>query len=336
MLQNIKPRTPLIASLYLSKISPSQQFDRSIGSNVRVPASKPIPSSVSTFPCPSLPSSSRNKPSSRSFLSTKLITYITPIPKLPIHLTHPAKSSRTGTSSTSSIFPTSTLTTSLIPSIPPCGSTMSRAIFNIRPGVKSLFKLNMMDEARNGSVLYMVAQQRRMSDIGIRRSFSSNMKIPRSSSGQGWSVGGSTVIGSGGGGVGVGPGAVGAGIGAGASGGVGGGGGGVRKRKNGHLVWYREIVPAMLPVLLLASTIFLSLSLFQAHLSSQKSSRETSEIISILEAQIEKLRVERKERREKERKERERVIPFIVERVLNKVGWKENHIEMKEEQFEKK
>ncbi|EIW66353.1 hypothetical protein TREMEDRAFT_65631 [Tremella mesenterica DSM 1558] len=195
---------------------------------------------------------------------------------------------------------------------------MSRAIFNIRPGVKSLFKLNMMDEARNGSVLFMVAQQRRLSDIGIRRLFSSSMKIPRSSSGQGSSVGGSTVIGFGGGGVGAGGVGGGVGAGVGASGGGGGGGGG-GKRKNGHLVWYREIVPAMLPVLLLASTIFLSLSLFQAHLSSQKSSRETSEIISILEAQIEKLRVERKERREKERKERERVIPFIVERVLNKV-----------------
>ncbi|RSH93798.1 hypothetical protein EHS25_006446 [Saitozyma podzolica] len=92
------------------------------------------------------------------------------------------------------------------------------------------------------------------------------------------------------------------------------------KRPTPTMVWYREIVPAMVPILLLSTTIFLSLSLLRTHLSHAKSLEESSARIAELEGELD--RVKRQQRRaiERERKQRERILPIVVEKVLQKVG----------------
>ena len=76
----------------------------------------------------------------------------------------------------------------------------------------------------------------------------------------------------------------------------------------------------MVPILLLSSTIFLSLTLLRTHLSHSLSLSESSARIAELETQLEGLRRRQARQREKDRKERERILPLVVERVLQKVG----------------
>lgn len=76
----------------------------------------------------------------------------------------------------------------------------------------------------------------------------------------------------------------------------------------------------MVPILLLSTTIFLSLSFLRTHLSHAKSLEESSARIAELEGELD--RVKRQQRRaiERERKQRERILPIVVEKVLQKVG----------------
>jgi len=76
----------------------------------------------------------------------------------------------------------------------------------------------------------------------------------------------------------------------------------------------------MVPILLLSSTIFLSLTLLRTHLSHSHSLAESSTRIAELENQLDSLRKRQVRQREKDRKERERILPMVVERVLQKVG----------------
>ncbi|OCF39450.1 hypothetical protein I317_06774 [Kwoniella heveanensis CBS 569] len=92
------------------------------------------------------------------------------------------------------------------------------------------------------------------------------------------------------------------------------------KKKSPHLVWYREIVPAMIPIFLISTTLFLSLSLIRTHLSHSKSLSESTSKIEELEAQLAQLRLEQRRSRVREKRERERILPLVVERVLQRVG----------------
>ncbi|KAL7424315.1 hypothetical protein Q5752_001905 [Cryptotrichosporon argae] len=92
------------------------------------------------------------------------------------------------------------------------------------------------------------------------------------------------------------------------------------QRPSAMKVWYREIVPAMLPIFLLSTTIFLSLSLLRTHLSHARSLSESAERIAALEAELARARDARHRQRERERRERERILPLVVERVLQRVG----------------
>lgn len=76
----------------------------------------------------------------------------------------------------------------------------------------------------------------------------------------------------------------------------------------------------MLPVFLLSTTVFLSLSLVRTHLSHSLSLSESTERIAELEEQLAKVRKDQKKIRERERRERERILPLVVERVLQRVG----------------
>lgn len=76
----------------------------------------------------------------------------------------------------------------------------------------------------------------------------------------------------------------------------------------------------MIPILLLSSTIFLSLTLVRTHLSHSLSLTESSARIAELETQLDTLRKRQARQRERDRKERERILPLVVERVLQKVG----------------
>lgn len=75
-----------------------------------------------------------------------------------------------------------------------------------------------------------------------------------------------------------------------------------------------------MPIFLLGTAIFLSLSLLRTHLSHNRSLVESGERIQQLESQLARLRAEAKRRQERERKERERILPLVVERVLQRVG----------------
>jgi hypothetical protein len=76
----------------------------------------------------------------------------------------------------------------------------------------------------------------------------------------------------------------------------------------------------MIPIFLLSSTIFLSLTLLRTHLSHNLSLSESSIKIADLETQLEKVRLAQRRALERERKERERILPLVVERVLQRVG----------------
>ncbi|WVQ78599.1 hypothetical protein IAT38_000685 [Cryptococcus sp. DSM 104549] len=92
------------------------------------------------------------------------------------------------------------------------------------------------------------------------------------------------------------------------------------KKPSAHAVWYREIVPAMLPIFVISTTLFLSLSLARTYLSHSRSLTESEERIAQLEAQLTKLRLEQKRAAIREKRERERILPLVVERVLQRVG----------------
>ncbi|WVQ76516.1 hypothetical protein IAR50_006186 [Cryptococcus sp. DSM 104548] len=92
------------------------------------------------------------------------------------------------------------------------------------------------------------------------------------------------------------------------------------KPPNAHANWYREIVPAMLPIFVLSTTIFLSLSLLRTYLSHSYSLAESEIRISELEAELQELRREQRRQRWREKRERERMLPLVVERVLQRVG----------------
>ncbi|KAL1413809.1 hypothetical protein Q8F55_001593 [Vanrija albida] len=119
------------------------------------------------------------------------------------------------------------------------------------------------------------------------------------------------------------------------AGGSGSSGGSSGPRPSAYGVWYREIFPAMIPIFVLSTTIFLALSLVRTHLSHSRSLAESSERIAQLEAQLARLRAESKRRQERERRERERILPIVVERVLQRVGamGPEEEIEVEEERL---
>ena len=76
----------------------------------------------------------------------------------------------------------------------------------------------------------------------------------------------------------------------------------------------------MLPVIFIASTVFLSLTLIRVHLSHTLLIEENATKIQELESQLARARKEQRIARERERRARERILPMVVERVLQKVG----------------
>lgn len=73
----------------------------------------------------------------------------------------------------------------------------------------------------------------------------------------------------------------------------------------------------MIPIALVATTVYLSLTLLQTHLSHSLSLSESSERIEHLETQLASLV---KEQRRERKRMQERWLPEVVDRVLEKVG----------------
>ncbi|KAF8665782.1 hypothetical protein AX16_000229 [Volvariella volvacea WC 439] len=65
------------------------------------------------------------------------------------------------------------------------------------------------------------------------------------------------------------------------------------KRPSPHSQWYSDTVPAMIPVFLLGSAIYLGLQLTQQKLSHEKYMEEAQERVRQLEAQVRALEEER-------------------------------------------
>ncbi|KAJ4472315.1 hypothetical protein J3R30DRAFT_3524495 [Lentinula aciculospora] len=61
------------------------------------------------------------------------------------------------------------------------------------------------------------------------------------------------------------------------------------KPKSPHAQWYSDVLPAMVPIFLLGSAVYLGLQLAQTRLSHQKYMTEARERVDILEAQIDAL-----------------------------------------------
>ena len=76
----------------------------------------------------------------------------------------------------------------------------------------------------------------------------------------------------------------------------------------------------MVPIFLISSTVFLALSLLRSYLSYSLSLSESAARISDLEAQLERMRRDQRRAIEREKRERERILPLVVERVLQRVG----------------
>jgi DNA-binding protein H-NS len=87
----------------------------------------------------------------------------------------------------------------------------------------------------------------------------------------------------------------------------------------------------MIPILLLSTTIFLSLTLLRTHLSHNLTLSESATKITELETQLARMRQQQRRARERERKERERILPIVVERVLQKVGAMSEELQEEEE-----
>ena len=76
----------------------------------------------------------------------------------------------------------------------------------------------------------------------------------------------------------------------------------------------------MIPIILISTTLFLSLSLARTHLSHSLSLAQSAEEIAQLEDQLNRMRTEQRRARVREKRERERILPIVVERVLQRVG----------------
>lgn len=76
----------------------------------------------------------------------------------------------------------------------------------------------------------------------------------------------------------------------------------------------------MIPIFLLSTAIYLTLCAAQKHLSGLRELEEKTERVALLEAEVARMRVDAKRREERERRERERILPIVVERVLQHVG----------------
>jgi len=61
-------------------------------------------------------------------------------------------------------------------------------------------------------------------------------------------------------------------------------------RPSGHLVFYRELVPAMIPIFILGSAVYIALHLTQTYLAHDKYVLEARGHIAELENELEKLR----------------------------------------------
>lgn len=90
----------------------------------------------------------------------------------------------------------------------------------------------------------------------------------------------------------------------------------------------------MIPILILSTAVFLVLSAIRTHLSGYRELAEKSERLAILENQVARMRAEVKRRQERERREREKILPIVVERVLQHVGALEPEAEEVEEEQE--
>ena len=76
----------------------------------------------------------------------------------------------------------------------------------------------------------------------------------------------------------------------------------------------------MIPILLVSTTLFLALSLLRTHLSHSLSLAQSSDRIAHLEDQLARMRFEQRRARLRDKRERERILPIVVERVLQRVG----------------
>ncbi|KAF8528906.1 hypothetical protein BU17DRAFT_80056 [Hysterangium stoloniferum] len=65
---------------------------------------------------------------------------------------------------------------------------------------------------------------------------------------------------------------------------------GTGSRRNPHADWYAQILPAMLPVALLGSTVYITLHLLQTHLSTERHAEEDKATIDALQRQLDALR----------------------------------------------
>ncbi|KAF5388040.1 hypothetical protein D9615_000236 [Tricholomella constricta] len=66
-----------------------------------------------------------------------------------------------------------------------------------------------------------------------------------------------------------------------------------QKPRSGHAQWYADIVPAMIPIFLLGSAVYLGLQLAQQKLSHEKIMDEASVRVKELEAEVDALQEKR-------------------------------------------
>ncbi|KAF7433233.1 hypothetical protein PC9H_005183 [Pleurotus ostreatus] len=67
------------------------------------------------------------------------------------------------------------------------------------------------------------------------------------------------------------------------------------KTKSAHAQWYADVVPAMIPVALLGSAVYLALQLVQVNLAHEKHLDEAKARLSELETEVNALREERRQ-----------------------------------------
>ncbi|KAK7470829.1 hypothetical protein VKT23_002246 [Stygiomarasmius scandens] len=63
--------------------------------------------------------------------------------------------------------------------------------------------------------------------------------------------------------------------------------------KSPHAQWYSDVVPAMIPVFLLGSAVYLGLQLAQTRLSHEKHMDAAQQRVAALEAQVQQLQQDR-------------------------------------------
>ncbi|KAG7097140.1 hypothetical protein E1B28_004518 [Marasmius oreades] len=64
-------------------------------------------------------------------------------------------------------------------------------------------------------------------------------------------------------------------------------------RRSPHAQWYSDVLPAMIPIFLLGSAVYLGLQLAQTRLSHEKYMHDAKERVERLEAEIESLQQDR-------------------------------------------